>query len=164
MTRDEAKELFAYGAWATAAFFRAAAALGEEERTAAAPGSFPSVLATLAHLVGAEWIWLRRWRGDSPAGAPSWAGSPRLEDLESRLREIEEERAAFLEGLSDADMERPVSYRTLAGQAMSDPLGRLVRHVVNHSTYHRGQIAAQLRALGQAPPSTDLVRFYREAK
>jgi uncharacterized damage-inducible protein DinB len=164
MTRDEAKELFEYGSWATAAYFRAAAALPEEERTATAAGSFPSVIATLAHIVGAEWIWLRRWRGESPTAAPAWAAAPSLADLEARLREIEADRAAFVEGLADGDLERPVAYRSLAGKPATDPLGRLVRHVVNHSTYHRGQLAAQLRGLGHTPPSTDLVRYHREPR
>jgi uncharacterized damage-inducible protein DinB len=39
-----------------------------------------------------------------------------------------------------------------------------MRHVVNHSTYHRGQLAMMLRQLGQAPPSTDFTRYLREAK
>ena len=38
-----------------------------------------------------------------------------------------------------------------------------MRHVVNHSTYHRGQLATQLRQLGHTPPNTDFIRFLREA-
>jgi len=164
MTRDEARELFEYGTWANAACFRAAAALTADERTAKAAGSFPSVLATLGHVVGAEWIWLRRWLGESPASAPEWARDASLADLEARLASIEAERAAFLAGLADADLARPVAYRMFSGQEATDPLDRLIRHVVNHSTYHRGQLAAQLRALGRIPPSTDLVRFHREGR
>jgi uncharacterized damage-inducible protein DinB len=164
MTRDEARELFEYGTWANAAFFRAAGALAADELTAKAAGSFPSVLATLAHVVGAEWIWLRRWAGESPGSAPAWARDASLGELEERLAQVEAERAAFLAGLADADLARPVAYRTLSGQEATDPLDRLIRHVVNHSTYHRGQVAAQLRALGRTPPSTDLIRFHREGR
>jgi uncharacterized damage-inducible protein DinB len=50
----------------------------------------------------------------------------------------------------------------LDGQPFAHPLGKLMRHVVNHSTYHRGQLATQLRQLGQTPPNTDFTRFLRE--
>lgn len=50
------------------------------------------------------------------------------------------------------------------GQAFAHPLGHLVQHVVNHSTYHRGQAATQLRQLGRTPPSTDFTRYLRRDK
>jgi len=79
------------------------------------------------------------------------------------LAAVEAERASFLAGLSEAEFERAVSYRTLAGQPYSDALGGLIRHVVNHSTYHRGQVATQLRQLGHTPPNTDLITYLRQA-
>lgn len=41
---------------------------------------------------------------------------------------------------------------------------QLLRHVVNHSTYHRGRVVTMLRQLGAGTVSTDLVLFYRTAK
>jgi uncharacterized damage-inducible protein DinB len=162
MTIDEARQLFAYGSWANALMFSVARGLSEEQFRARAASSFPSVAATLGHIVGAEWVWLRRWRGESPTTVPSWAPEPVLAELEAQLAAVEAERGSFLDPLSDADLDRVVSYRTMAGQAYSDPLGALIRHLVNHSTYHRGQLATQLRQLGVAPPSTDLIRFLRQ--
>lgn len=164
VTTDEAKELFGYASWATARFFRAAEALTPEQLTALIESSFPSILGTLAHMVGAEWIWLRRWQGENPSAIPDWVGQPALEDLAARLAAIEEERASFLGRLTEADLERVVSYRGLDGQTFSHPLGDLLRHVVNHATYHRGQLATMLRQVGQAPPNTDFVRYLRETK
>ena len=164
MTAEEARQLFAYGTWATGMMFRAVEALPPHQREAPAPSSFPSVIGTLAHIVSAEWIWLRRWLGESPAAIPSWAATPGLSQLRTQLAAVEAERGSFLGALTEADFERPVSYRTLAGQAFTDPLGHLMRHVVNHSTYHRGQVATQLRQLGHTPPNTDLIRYLREAK
>jgi uncharacterized damage-inducible protein DinB len=77
---------------------------------------------------------------------------------------VEDERGRYLAGLSDADLERIVEYRTMAGEAHADTLALLIRHVVNHSTYHRGQAATQLRQLGQAPPGTDLVKYLRQGE
>ncbi len=164
MTTGEARELFAYSAWANALVFDAAGALSPEQIAHSVASSFPSILATLAHIVGAEWVWLRRWLGDSPSGFPEWVAKPELAGLRSRLAEVEGQRERFVAELSDVDLERVVSYRTLKGQPFSDPLVGLMRHVVNHSTYHRGQVVTQLRQLGAKPPTTDLIVFMRQPK
>jgi uncharacterized damage-inducible protein DinB len=164
MTINEANELFGYGSWANARMFEAAESLPEEQVVAGATSSFPSVGATLAHIVGAEWIWLRRWLGDNPRSFPAWTSTyPGLMALRAELTALEAERASFLARLTDGDLDREVTYRRMDGQAFSQGLGQLIRHVVNHSTYHRGQLAAQLRQLGHAPPSTDFVRYLRDA-
>jgi uncharacterized damage-inducible protein DinB len=162
MTTGEARELFGYGSWANARMFGAAEALPQEQLGAVAASSFPSVRATLSHIVGAEWVWLRRWLGESPTSVPAWTGKSSLAELKAELAAVEAERASFLARLTDADLEGVVSYRAMDGQAFSNPLAQLMRHVVNHSTYHRGQLATQLRQLGHTPPSTDLTRFLRE--
>ena len=159
MTTGEVQEMFAYGTWANRLVFEAASTLSEEQLRHSVASSFPSVSGTLAHIVGAEWVWLRRWLGESPSGFPDWVAKPALADLRARLSALEKERAAFAEGLADGDLGRVISYRTLSGQAFSDRLEDLIRHVVNHSTYHRGQVATQLRQLGLKPPSTDLIVF-----
>jgi uncharacterized damage-inducible protein DinB len=164
MTTGEVRQLFAYTAWANSLVFEAAAALSEEQLGHSVASSFPSVGGTLAHVVGAEWVWLRRWLGESPSGFPDWVSRPVVAELRARLSTVERQRDAFVAGLSDADLGQVCSYRNLAGQAFSDPLGGLMRHVVNHSTYHRGQVATQLRQLGFKPPSTDLIVFLRQAK
>lgn len=164
MTIDEARELFAYGSWANGLMLSAAGGLSGEQLGARVSSSFPSPATTLGHIVGAEWIWLRRWLGESPTGAPSWATQPVLTELAARLAAVEAERSAFVDSLSDGDLDRAVSYRSLAGQPFAEALGGQFRHVVNHSSYHRGQLATQLRQLGAVPPSTDLIAFLRKPK
>ena len=68
---------------------------------------------------------------------------------------------SFLEKLSDADLDRVVDYRNLKGEAYSNVLWQLLRHMVNHSSYHRGQVTTMLRQLGHTPVATDLVLYYR---
>lgn len=79
-----------------------------------------------------------------------------------RLAEIEADRALFLRGLTDDDLERPLSYRNLKGEDFTQPLVDQLVHVVNHSTYHRGQIATLSRQAGFPAPATDLIVFKRE--
>lgn len=66
-----------------------------------------------------------------------------------------------MDGLSDERLDEVVAYRTVAGVPQESAIWEMLRHVVNHGTYHRGQLATMLRQLGVAPPSTDLILFYR---
>ncbi len=162
MTPNEARELFAYDAWAMARVFSAAEALTADELQAPSASSFPSVRATLGHIVGAQWVWLRRWLGESPAAQPPWAQAASLSDLKAQLATVDTEREAFFSGLTDAAIEQPVAYRNFRGDAFNDRLSGLIRHVINHSSYHRGQLATQLRQLGKVPQATDLVMYLHE--
>ncbi len=159
MTTSEARELFEYDSWANARMFAAAGELTQEQFDAVVASSFPAVGATLAHIVSAEWIWLKRWLGDSPTARPSWVARPELTELLSQLAGIESQRESLLASLTDGDLQRPIAYRTMDGQAFANPLGHLIQHVVNHSTYHRGQAATQLRQLGRTPPNTDFTTY-----
>ncbi|HUR21106.1 MAG TPA: DinB family protein [Vicinamibacterales bacterium] len=164
MTIGEARDLMAYNRWANGLVFDAAKGLTSEQYREAIPSSFPSVAATLAHIVSTEWVWLRRWLGESPTSGPEWVAAADLAELRTRLTTIESERDGFLAGLTDADLDQPMSYRTLAGQPHADRLSDVVRHVVNHSTYHRGQAATQFRQLDVAPPGTDFIAYVWKAR
>ena len=164
MTIDEARELFAYNRWANDLVFGVAAGLSADQLHQRVASSFPSIGATLAHIVSTEWVWLQRWLGENPTAVPGWVSTADLAELRVRLTEVERESERFLAGLADGDLARAISYRTLSGQAHTDALGHVVRHVVNHSTYHRGQVATQFRQLGTTPPGTDFIAYVWQVK
>jgi uncharacterized damage-inducible protein DinB len=156
------KELYEYNRWANHRLQQATSGLTTEQFTRDLRNSFPSIRDTLAHIMSAEWIWLSRWLGTSPSGMPeSWKSSTRGELLE-RWMEVESAQMAFVAKVTAEQLTAVIDYRNTQGQPFSNPLGDLMRHVVNHSTYHRGQVATMLRQLGEAAVSTDLVLFYRE--
>jgi len=159
MTIDEARNLLDYNVWANARMFDAVEPLASDRLTMSVASSFPSIRATIGHIVVAEWVWLRRWLGESPGAAPAWATESSLAELKAKLERVEAERAAFIGGLTDADLDGVVGYRFVSGEAHSDPLGDLIRHVVNHAAYHRGQVATQLRQVGHTPFNTDLITY-----
>ncbi len=161
MTLDEIRELHAYSVWANARTFDAVAALPAGVADAPVVSSFPSIRATLAHLVASEWVWLRRWLGENPSVAPAWAREADVAGLRRELTAVEAERLAYLTRLTATDLTRILSYRSLAGDPHADPLAGLLRHVVNHSSYHRGQVTTLLRQAGHPAPDTDLVIFLR---
>jgi len=62
----------------------------------------------------------------------------------------------------DSGWDRIVPHQDSAGNSYRLPAWQIVMHVVNHGSYHRGQIATMMRETGIQPPATDLVMFYRE--
>jgi len=162
MTRGDVLELFAYNKWANERTLASLAPLTEEQLSRPLGGSFPTILATAAHVAAAEWIWLSRWTGSSPHAMPEWAQRPTLDLVRAKFAEIEASRADFLNSLEEEDVARPLSFTLLSGSGDTQTLGVLFQHVVNHGSYHRGQIASMLRQVGATPQSTDLIRWARE--
>jgi len=155
-------DLFRYNRWANERLLDAAAALTDEEFDRDLKSSFPSVRATLSHIAGAEWVWLNRWKGLSPTGFPTDRSDATLNDLRSFYDDNWTEQQQFLAALDDEGLERIIEYRNIKGTAFSSPLLPLLRHMINHSTYHRGQLVTMIRQLGYPVPNTDLVAWYRE--
>ena len=72
---------------------------------------------------------------------------------------------ALLDGLDEEGINRVIQYETTGGERVASVFWQMLQHVVNHASYHRGQVTTMLRQLGAAPPkSLDLIAFYREAQ
>ena len=162
MNRQDIVTLYDYNAWANTRILRAVEPLASEAFLRDLKNSFPSVLDTLAHILGAEWIWLRRWHGESPSQILPPADFPTVAGLKDRYAAVEKERRVFLGGISEERLPQPFQYKDIAGKTHSLALVHSLQHVVNHGTYHRGQITTMLRQLGATPVSTDMSRFYMD--
>jgi len=169
MTTAEVRHLFAYTEWANARVLEAAEKLPPAELLRDVHISYKSILGTLLHMAGAEWLWLERWHGNSPVGPDVWAGwtaddARSLQQVRVKWQPVIQRRNAYLDGISDADLSRELGYRRFTGEAYSLPLGQQMQHVVNHATLHRGQVVGMIRQLGVAPPSTDLLFYLMETR
>jgi uncharacterized damage-inducible protein DinB len=160
MTLQDISALYEYNRWANGRTLEAAEKLDATAFAKDLKNSFPSVRDTLAHILGAEWIWLRRWHGESPTKLVVASEYPTAASLRERFLAVDREREAFLASLTEARLQQPFDYKDLAGNAMRLPLVQSMQHVVNHGTYHRGQVTTMLRQLGATPVSTDMSRFY----
>jgi uncharacterized damage-inducible protein DinB len=109
-----------------------------------------------------EWLWLERWQGRSPDKFPPATDFPTLDSVRSRWSEIERNLVEYIASLKAEDLERLIEHKTTAGVPQSAPLWQMLQHLVNHGTYHRGQVATMLRQLDAKAVSTDLIVFYRE--
>jgi uncharacterized damage-inducible protein DinB len=162
MTPEEMRVLYDYNAWANRRSLGAAASLTAEQFTKPMGSSFGSVRDTLAHILSAEWIWLERFEGRSPASPPDLSQFQDVPSLQAKWAEQESRLLAFVRKLTQDDLNRILEYKTLKSGAFRNPLWQSLQHLVNHGSYHRGQVTTLLRQLGAQPVSTDLIHFYRE--
>ena len=140
-------------AWADARTHASIAAMPES----AARGRAVSIF---AHIVAIEHAWLARFeqRTAEHAQWPEWsleAASALATSSAAGLHSIA--TAAGSEGLND-----PITYRTRTGAEGQNALWEILMHIVQHGTYHRGQIALLVREGGGVPASTDFSTYLRE--
>lgn len=162
MTPQEMRVLYDYNVWANHRSLDAASALTAEQLAQPMGSSFGSVRDTLAHIYGGEWVWLERFQGRSPSSLPDTTQFKDIAGLRERWNELEARLLGFVRGLTQTDLERVFEYKTLKFGVYNNPLWESMQHLVNHGTYHRGQITTLLRQLGAQPIGTDLMHFYRE--
>ena len=160
---DDLCSLLAYSRWATARTLAAVRPLPEADYVRELGGGWPSVRATLVHLAGATNAWALRFAGRDATRLPSQAELPRFSDAEALLLGAEEELGARLPSFTPALLASPFRWRNLQNEERAAPLWTVVRHVVNHGTYHRGQLSSMVRRRGGTPLPTDLVLWGIEA-
>jgi len=114
-----------------------------------------------AHIVGAEHVWLSRLNGTTPRLAV-W---PKLsvDECETLSKENIGAFNVVVSGLSPEKLRKAITYRNSAGDQFTSTIEEILTHVTLHGAYHRGQIAASLRAGGDTPSPTDYIAFTRGA-
>jgi len=122
-------------------------------------GTPPSAERWLAHVVGAELLWLGRLTG-RPSDMAVWPELD-LDGIGRQLARLAAAWPAYLGGLATEDLEEGVGYRNSLGEFWSSTVGDILTHVVTHSAYHRGQIASAVGAAGGEPASTDFIHAVR---
>ena len=169
MTIAEVRYLFSYSEWANTRVLDAAEKLPVEELLRDVRISHKSILGTLLHTAGADWIWLERWYGRSQVGPSGWAGwmpddAVGVQQVREKWEPIVQKRYAYLAEISEADLARDLGFKRFNGEAYSLPLVQQMQHVVNHATLHRGQVVGMIRQLGVVPPATDFLFYVMEQK
>jgi uncharacterized damage-inducible protein DinB len=154
-----ARDLLLYMLWADRETLKAVREVRPEDLTRDAGVSFGSLLGTMSHMAGSQRIWLSRFLGQSPSYAPG----PESPDLLSWITFWEETASginAFMAALTDEQLAGPLTWTNLKGETTTLPLWQLIVHLVNHESYHRGQVTSLLRQMGYPPPATDLSRYF----
>jgi uncharacterized damage-inducible protein DinB len=147
-----------YSQWASRKLLKLALTIPDEEATRHIGNSHGSILKTFQHTYYADRAWLGRLEGTT-AGYEDAAPGPTLADLDRDWWPL---LSRFEEVVTNLDPAGVLHYKNLKGEPFARPHWQVALHIVNHGTYHRGQIAAILRQLGHQPPSTDLIYYYLE--
>jgi uncharacterized damage-inducible protein DinB len=160
METELIRGLYGYHRWANRQLFDVARRLGAEaaSRDMGKQWSFPTLPRTFAHIYGADWRWLQRFKGVSPTSVPGPAFAT-LDALRPAWDALEAEQRGFVEGLTGADLGRVVSYKNAQGVQGQAALGPLLQHVVNHATHHRSEVATMITLISGSPPDTGIATY-----
>jgi len=162
MTQDDILRLYDYHHWATDRALDALAPVSAEQLDRPWGGSFGTGRALLRHVVGVERLWCDRWNGSSPKAVPDYPANCSGDAFRAEWAKIKGDQRRFLDALTDARLKSDLSYVNMKGEHWTYPLAEILMHVVNHGTYHRGQLTHLLRDLGLTAPSTDYLIFIQE--
>lgn len=162
LSASTARELLLYLLWADRQVLQAVRAVREDDLTRDAGVSFKSILGTLAHILGSERMWLSRFLGISLDPVPSIQDFPDLPTWIAGWEETAAQLKAFLAGLTDEQLATPLTWTNTRGESHTHPRWHPVSHMINHATYHRGQVISLLRQMGYPVPSTDLILYFYE--
>jgi uncharacterized damage-inducible protein DinB len=128
-------------------------------RSATVPDA--TCLALFAHVLAAEHVWLARLRGETPRH-PVWP-TLSLEECAALVQSNQRELEPLVAALTPRELERPVTYVNSAGRQFTSRVDDILLHLCLHGTYHRGQIAWELRRTGGVPLPTDYIALVRGA-
>ncbi|HET9228930.1 MAG TPA: DinB family protein [Thermoanaerobaculia bacterium] len=157
-----ARELLLYMLWADRLMLAAVRPVRAEDLTRDAGVSFQSILGTMSHTLGSQRMWLSRFLGTPLDRVPSIQDFPDLPSWIAGWEETASQLEAFLASLTDEQLATPVTWTNTKGESHTHPLWHPMSHMVNHTSYHRGQVISLLRQMGYPVPSTDLIVYFYE--
>jgi uncharacterized damage-inducible protein DinB len=151
MNPADFRRLFTYDAWANREVLAALQAAASRP---------PRSVQLIGHILSAERLWLERLHGDRQT-LPVWPDFS-LERCETQIAELATLWTSDLASSSEADLSLQVTYKNSKGEIWSSTRNDILTHVLMHSVYHRGQIAAYMRGAGLTPAYTDFIHSIRK--
>jgi uncharacterized damage-inducible protein DinB len=152
--------LYDYNEWANNHALEAASALTEEEFSRKLGASFESVEGNLAHIMGAQVIWLERWTdGANQRPVLEFQKTRGLSTIREAFAQSHHGLCAFVASLTDGQLDETLAYKDSAGRPHERVMWQLMAHVVNHGTHHRAETAMAMAALGKPMRELDYTFF-----
>jgi len=153
MLKDHFIHLFKYNDWATRETARSVTGFEKKDE---------KLTELFSHIVSAQKIWLNRTLERDIYINP-WEKHA-LQECISQSTEITAEWINMVESFKEKDVERRVEYKNTKGEKFTNTIKDIITHVINHSTYHRAQIAQKVKALGGKPAVTDYIVYQRQVQ
>lgn len=151
-----------FNEWANTQVAEVIRLLDDEVFFRANNSSFPSLAKTVTHMWGAQHIWLRRMHGENLRKPPMAEKQLTKHEALDGLISSSSDFVVFAKSKDDTFLSSRYKYNSMKGDPFEDSYEDTLFHVVNHSTYHRGQLISMLRDAGIVKlPATDLIHFLR---
>lgn len=160
MLIDTLRELHTYTEWANDRILTAAEGLSPEQFLQSdLPNVWP-IRDTLVHIMWAQVTWLGRWKQDVSGLECEINDFDDVASLRAHWEKVNAVHRAFLERLDEPQPDgEGFTYTNHLQETHSFPLPMLILHLNNHSTYHRGEVAALLSRFGCSPGELDITRW-----
>jgi uncharacterized damage-inducible protein DinB len=158
-TKEHLQAMFEYVRWADQQMLAASRTVPDDGYFKEQHISIGSIHKLLVHCMAAQWIWLSRWRGESPTRLENHEDYPTRDALMQRWPLVHSAMTDFLGVQSPKSLSRDVQYRSTRGELFSLPLGDLMLHVIDHETYHRGQVNTMIKHAGGQPSNLSFLSY-----
>jgi uncharacterized damage-inducible protein DinB len=153
---DDFVSLFAYNRWADHRVLDACRKLTAEQYVAEPVPGWSSVRSSIVHIAVVTEGWLSGFQSESDRDILTETDLPAVDDAERLLYQANQIFDDLIPKITPEWLARPRTMRRGNRSAILPPWV-VLRHVVNHSTYHRGQVASKLKRLGVEQPATDFI-------
>ncbi|MGH9455373.1 MAG: DinB family protein [Terriglobia bacterium] len=151
MITDHFQKMFDYDLWANQRALESMPSATSQDEA----------LRFMGHIVGAHRIWLERFNASTSGPAEPWPKMS-VEECGAAIRELHSAWRDLLSRMTPEKLAGDVSYRNSKGVEFKNPVADVLTHLVNHSSYHRGQVATAVRQAGGKPASTDYIVYVRQ--
>jgi uncharacterized damage-inducible protein DinB len=163
-TKEHLQNMFDYVRWADGQVLAASRTVPDEGYYKDQGISIGSIHKLLVHCMSVQWIWLSRWRGENPTRIENHEDWPTRDSLLQRWPLVHSAITDFLGTTSQKQLSRDVQYRNTRGELSSLPLGDLMLHVIDHATYHRGQLNTMIKRAGGTPANISFHGFCNQKR
>ncbi len=151
-----------YDLWANEQILGVVLHLTEEQQKKEIQSSFPSIHKTCSHLWDACRIWWQRLQHDENIMGPTINSHYPINEVIENLLKQNRLWAGWVSGASEEELNAILDYKNGKGDSFSQPVKEILLHLVNHGTYHRGQLVTMLRLVGvEKIPQTDYILYSR---
>lgn len=159
ITKELLRDMYEYVRWADHQLITAARSVNDEAYHKEQGISLGSIHKLQVHMMAAQWVWLCRWRGESPTRIENHEDYPTRDSVEQRWPLVHSAVFDFLGLQSPKSLAREVQYRNLKGEIFTVPLAELMMHVIDHAAYHRGQLNTMIKKSGGSPQAVSYVNY-----
>lgn len=165
MPKDYFIELSEFNIWANGRVCNWLDKISDEQWKQPLVSSFNNIYETILHIVASEKIWVERLKGSSNPELLTKTFNGSKQELIELWKGISLNLKKLIEEMSEDLFQQNLLYKNTKGIEYNQPYYQLLAHVINHSTYHRGQVVTMLREVGFTDlSSTDLTTFFRTKK